>query len=204
MLEKSREFFRDHENTVYHVGYPDSYRQTGKEPNLQMSLSEDGLRADIDVDYRSSRSPRSLFNGHLTASNSDIRVGENPNLHSGRWGGLITWWQDTFGRLVRAISRAAGSARPRPARCAVHTAPPDRPSGATPDRIEDAAQELLTDWLVRRQYSQALEVLSPRSLRVSELSRTREGPGRSMPPARGVSCSGSWNTRMTSSDHGRI
>ena len=52
VLEKSREFFRDHENTVYHVGYPDSYRQTGKEPNLQMSLSEDGLRADIDVDYR--------------------------------------------------------------------------------------------------------------------------------------------------------
>ena len=43
VLEKSREFFRDHENTVYHVGYPHSYRQTGKEPNMQFSLSEDGL-----------------------------------------------------------------------------------------------------------------------------------------------------------------
>src|SRR6185503_8243692 len=44
VLETSREFFRDHENTVYHVGYPHSYRQIGKEPNVQMSLAEDGLR----------------------------------------------------------------------------------------------------------------------------------------------------------------
>ena len=50
LLDKSREFFRDHENTVYHVGFPHSYRQAGKEPNMQMSVSEDGLRADIDVD----------------------------------------------------------------------------------------------------------------------------------------------------------
>jgi hypothetical protein len=35
--------------------------------------------------------------------------------------------------------------------------PPDRPSGAAPERIEDAAQEFLTDWLVRRQYDQAPE-----------------------------------------------
>ena len=46
---------------------------------MQISMSEDGLQADIDVDYRSSGSPQSLFNGHLTASNSDIRAGENPN-----------------------------------------------------------------------------------------------------------------------------
>ena len=57
VLEKTREFSRDHDNTVYHVGYPHSYRQVGREPNIQFSLSEDGLRADIDVDYRSSKSP---------------------------------------------------------------------------------------------------------------------------------------------------
>jgi hypothetical protein len=163
VLGKSREFFRDHENTVYHVGYPDSYRQVGKEPNLQVSMSEDGRRADIDVDYRSSRTPRSLFNGHLTASNSDIRVGENPDLHRGRWGGLITWWQDTFGRLSELsptqqdlldFDRPDAPSAPLP---------PDRPSGATPERIEEAAQEFLTDWLVRRQYTQALEALSSRA-----------------------------------------
>ena len=58
VLDKCREFFADHENTVYHAGFPHSYRQSGKEPNSQISMSEDGLRADIDVDYRSSRSPQ--------------------------------------------------------------------------------------------------------------------------------------------------
>ena len=41
--------------------------------------------------------------------------------------------------------------------------PPDWPAGAAPDRIEDAAQEFLTDWLVRRQYAQALEFLSSKA-----------------------------------------
>ena len=133
LLDKSREFFVDHENTVYHVGFPHSYRQAGKEPNLQISLSEDGLRADIDVDYRSSRSPQSLFNGHLTSSNSDVRAGDNSKVHNSRWSGLILWWQDLFGKLPVSSSkskddvdlsdstRAAGPATPLP---------PDRPSGA--------------------------------------------------------------------------
>jgi hypothetical protein len=34
---------------------------------------------------------------------------------------------------------------------------------AAPDKIEDAAQEFLTDWLVRRHYDQALAMLSSRS-----------------------------------------
>ena len=103
-------------------------------------------------------------------------MGENPNLHSGRWGGLITWWQDTFGRLSELspeqqdpldLDRPDAPSTPLP---------PDRPSGATPDRIEDAAQEFLTDWLVRRQYAQALEALSPRAyacLTVSDEGRSK-------------------------------
>jgi hypothetical protein len=63
VLERSREFFRDHENTVYHVGFPHSYRQSGKNPNVQFSLSEDGRHADIDVDYRSSRPPKDRVTG---------------------------------------------------------------------------------------------------------------------------------------------
>ena len=122
-LEKSREFFRDHENTVYHIGYPHSFRQSGKEPNMQFSLSEDGLRADIDVDYRSSRSPGSLFNGHLTSSNSDVRAGETP-AHTARWTGLVLGWQDVFGKLKDAgQGRRLMTDRPsdRRRRC-----PPDR------------------------------------------------------------------------------
>ena len=162
VLERSREFFRDDENTVYHVGYPHSYRQVGKEPNIQVSLSEDGQRADIDVDYRASKSPQSMFNGHLTAGNSDIRVGENSTKHGDRWSGLITWWQ-TFGRLAEAspdqpdllnLDRPDAPSTPLP---------PDRPLSAAPDRVEDAVQEFLTDWLVRHQYDQALQFLSSRA-----------------------------------------
>jgi hypothetical protein len=159
VLEKSQEFFRDHENTVYHVGYPHSYRQTGKEPNMQFSLSEDGRRADIDVDYRSSRSPRALFNGHLTAANSDVRVGRNPRLHNGRWNGFVAWWQDVFGRLddVSEASRDLLYANRPPVPTPL---PADRPAGAAPEGVEDAVQEFFADWLVRRQYDQALDVLS--------------------------------------------
>ena len=163
ILEKSREFFRDHENSVYHVGYPVSFRQSGREPNLQVSVSEDGRRADIDVDYRSSRSPQSLFNGHLTSSNSDVRSGDNPKHHNGRWRGLTAWWQETFGRLVEAAPKPANLMNMDLPAVPSAPLPADRPAGAAPDRIEDAAQEFLTDWLVRRQYDQALEFLSPQA-----------------------------------------
>jgi hypothetical protein len=163
VLESSREFFRDHENTVYHIGYPHSFRQVGKEPNMQISMSDDGLKADIDVDYRSSKSPQALFNGHLTASNSDIRAGENPTLHAERWQGLVQWWRNIFGNLKEALPPRTDmlgmdlpDGPPTPL-------PPDRPMNAAPDRLEDAAQEFLTDWLVRREYDQALAVLSTRA-----------------------------------------
>ena len=129
MLEKSREFFRDHENTVYHVGYPHSYRQVGKEPNMQISMSEDGLRADIDVDYRSSESPNALFNGHLTASNSDIRAGDNSEAPQRAMAGLVTWWQERFGRLQASLAKPVDLANTRSADVVPTPLPPDRPSG---------------------------------------------------------------------------
>jgi hypothetical protein len=177
VLESSREFFRDHENTVYHVGYPHSFRQVGKEPDMQISMSDDGLKADIDVDYRSSKSPQALFNGHLTASNSDIRAGENPTLHAERWQGLVQWWRNIFGNLKEALPQRTDmlgldlpDGPPTPL-------PPDRPINAAPDRLEDAAQEFLTDWLLRRQYDQALAVLSTRSYACLAL----KGDGKGVP-----------------------
>ena len=162
MLEKSREFFRDHENTVYHVGFPHSYRQAGKEPNMQFSLSEDGRRADIDVDYRSSRPPKALFNGHLTAANSDVRVGRNSRLHNGRWNGFVAWWQDVFGQIDE-VSEPSGDLLYANRPPVPTPLPAARPLGAAPERVEDAVQEFFTDWLIRRQYDQALDVLSPQA-----------------------------------------
>ena len=159
-LERSVEFFYGHENTVYHAGYPRSFRQVGKEPNMQISVSEDGLKADIDVDYRSSKMPQSLFNGHLRSANSDVRAGNNVTLHNGRWAGMVAWWRGVFGDLPSEgqgpqdmLSEAAHTEVPTPT-------PPDRPAGASPERLEDAVQEFLTDWLVRHKLNDALAVLS--------------------------------------------
>jgi hypothetical protein len=174
VLEKSKEFFKDHENTVYHVGYPHSYRQVGKEPNIQFSMSEDGLRADIDVDYRASKTPQSMFNGHLTSANSDIRVGENSSKHGVRWSGLVTWWQ-SFGRLAEALPDQPDLLNLDRPDAPATPLPPDRPLGASPDRVEDAVQEFLTDWLVRRQYDQALDFMSARSYACLNLNDEARG-----------------------------
>ncbi len=87
-LNRSREFKREGDNTVYHHGYPVNYRQQGGAPSIQISIALDGRRADIDVDYRSSSFPVALFNGHLTASNSDVRAGNNYDRHTVRWIGF--------------------------------------------------------------------------------------------------------------------
>ena len=160
-LHRSIQFFEGHENTVYHVGYPHSFRQEGDVPNMQVSVSEDGLKADIDVDYRSSKSPQALFNGHLTSANSDVRAGNNLDLHNGRWGGLIGWWRDIFGDAPTGQQGpqdllAAATEVPTPL-------PDNRPPGATIDNPEDAVQEFLTDWLVRHDVDEAMTFMSDRA-----------------------------------------
>jgi hypothetical protein len=96
-LERSREFARGADNTVYHKGYPVNYRQQGGAPSIQISSALDGRRADIDVDYRASSFPGSMFNGHLTSANSDVRAGDNYTKHADRWAGLNNWWRSFFG-----------------------------------------------------------------------------------------------------------
>jgi hypothetical protein len=78
LLERSREFKRVADNSVFHKGYPLNYREQGGTPSIQISIALDGRLADIDVDYRSSSFPVALFNGHLSGSNSDVRAGTTP------------------------------------------------------------------------------------------------------------------------------
>src|SRR5262249_42759488 len=86
-LYECREFDRKGDNTVFHIGYPINFREAGGDPSIQFSVTRTGRRADIDVDYRSSRGPVALFNGHLTAANSDVRAGDNYKRHASRWVG---------------------------------------------------------------------------------------------------------------------
>jgi hypothetical protein len=161
ILERSTQFLFGHENTVYHVGYPRSYRQEGDVPNMQFSVSEDGRRGDIDVDYRSSKSPQALFNGHLTSANSDVRAGDNYDKHNGRWAGLVNWWQDFFGGI--GVGKAAGRDLLAHTNDELPTPlPPDRPFGAAPEELYEASQEFLTDWLVRGKVDEAMWFFSRR------------------------------------------
>jgi hypothetical protein len=135
-LIDAREFRRDKDNTIFHKDYPLNYRQH-RFPSIQVSMSRDAVRGDIDVDYRSSRPPQGLFNGHLTSANSDIRAGGNYLRHIFRWTGLLNWWP-----LFRAAETA-------PAAGKADVVEADLPETAKIERVEDAAQEFFNDWLVR-------------------------------------------------------
>lgn len=133
-LERSQEFKRGGDNTVYHRGYPVCFRMD-KVPSIQFSLSEDHKKADVDVDYRSSKFPKGLVNGHLTASNSDVRAGNNETKHNSRWDGLIAWWTSLF-----SLDRSDGKAD-------AHSRSGKEPQKASGE-IQEAVDEFFRLWLV--------------------------------------------------------
>ena len=96
LLNQSREFKHASDNTTYHKGYPTCFRGKSGTPSIQISLSHDSERADIDVDYRSS-GWKGLVNGHLSAANSDVRAGDNLAKHNNQWSGLQNWWRNLLG-----------------------------------------------------------------------------------------------------------
>jgi hypothetical protein len=93
-LKTTKTFHRGKDNKIFHREYPYNFRQVGKTPTMQISVSRNGLRADIDIDYQSSSFPAALFNGHLKASNSDVRPTSHYKKHTRRWDGLLDWWDD--------------------------------------------------------------------------------------------------------------
>jgi len=173
-LEASQEFARTHDNTVYHAGYPISYRQGGKPPSMQFSMDEDAGRADVDVDYRASKMPSSMWNGHLTAANSDVRAGNNPELHGGRWSGFSNWWNEVFGKLADPATESTALFKEPPE--PPTPLPPDRASGTAIPEPADAIQEFLTDWLVRDDTDQAMRFFSERSMACVALDTEPDEP----------------------------
>jgi hypothetical protein len=153
-LARSKEFKRGVDNAVYHKGYPTSYREQSGVPSIQFSIALDGRRADIDVDYRRSSFPVALFNGHLTASNSDVRAGNNYDKHVNRWSGFQNWWRSFFGiRQERAPEAEA---------------PPSRLAGLRTPRvgkknIEVMVNDFLNAWLVEGNIIAAMGYVSERS-----------------------------------------
>jgi len=111
-LARAQQFTRGMDNSVYHKGYPINYRAQGGAPSIQISIARDQQHSDIDVDYRSSTFPVSLLNGHLTASNSDVRAGSNFDRHLNRWSGFQNWWNSFFGVRREQAPAQTGSSSP--------------------------------------------------------------------------------------------
>src|SRR5262245_5903774 len=149
-LKASSEFFRDRDNTVYHHGYPLNYRQDGGSPSIQVSITKDTRHADIDVDYRSAKFPQGLVNGHLTAANSDVRARGNTQKHLQRWQGLIDWWENLFGFLEQG--------EPSEESLAEGEIPAIPRKGD--DKLETAAADYLTAWLVEQKPNLSAAYLS--------------------------------------------
>ena len=153
-LSRSQQFKRASDNSVYHKGYPINFRGQGGTPSIQISMATDRRNADVDVDYRASFFPVSLVNGHLTASNSDVRAGNNYDKHLNRWTGFQNWWQGFFGvRLERPadkaeqLSRTSLSAVPR----------------AGKKDVDVMAEDFLKAWLVEGNAIAAGAYVSERS-----------------------------------------
>jgi hypothetical protein len=164
-LGRSREFKRHADNTVYHKGYPINYRAEGGTPSIQISVALDQRRADIDVDYRSSSFPVGLFNGHLTAANSDVRVGDNYDRHINRWVGFQNWWRGFFGVPVggQAVDQVPDRS----------LAIPGEPRAGRKD-VHAMMHDFLTAWLVEGNIVATMGYVSQRALAC--LAEERDDP----------------------------
>ncbi|MBI4470014.1 MAG: hypothetical protein HY650_11910 [Acidobacteria bacterium] len=160
LLRDAREFFRDKDNSVFHKGYPVNWRQGGPVPNLQISMAKSGNLADIDVDYRSSRFPKALVNGHLRASNSDVRAGKNFFGHIRTWIGLIRWWRPLQAKevlrveAIEAKRMATGSGETA---SAAHPTPEELAEGR---KVAEEMNNFLTVWLAKQDQQAAVEFLT--------------------------------------------
>ena len=160
VLEEALEFKRGHDNTVYHKGYPLNYRQQGGAPSMQISMSADETRADIDVNYRSSKFPAALFNGHLSSANSDVRAGNNYERHSNRWDGLQDWWANWFALPFVRKEMLDDADRNE-------IIPATAPKGRA--KVEEAAFDFFNSWFVEQKPEIAMSYVSGRAFQCMEL-----------------------------------
>ena len=157
ILSQSQEFFHDRDNSVYHKGFPICYRLKNGPPSIQISISRDNKLADIDVDYRSSGFPKALVNGHLSASNSDVRAGNNLDRHDGRWTGLNGWWRNVFGQLGTGGTPPKENATQRLGHI------PLNPGVKADQGVDKSAHDFLQSWVVSKEPNKSVAYFSRRS-----------------------------------------
>ena len=168
-LNESNEFFRDKDNSRYHKGFPLCFRMPDV-PSIQVSLTRNGKRADIDVDYRSPKFPAALVNGHLRAANSDVRAGNNGDRHNQRWSGLSEWWKTLFGFDLDVNAGKEDLSR-------TATGIPQSPRTTSKQAFDTTVHDFLSAWLLEAQPRFAVPYFSRRSYPcVEAISESRGEP----------------------------
>jgi hypothetical protein len=174
ILKRSQEFLHDKDNTVYHAGFPICYRLKNGPPSIQFSISRDHKLSDVDVDYRSSGFPKGLVNGHLSASNSDVRAGNNLDRHDARWSGLNGWWRDVFGQLG-----AGGKPAPENNTESIGHIPLN-PGVKADQGVDKSTHDFLQSWVVEKQPNKSVAYFSRQSYPC--LEATAQKSSHSTPP----------------------
>ena len=174
ILSRSQEFSHDKDNSVYHKGFPICYRLKKGPPSIQFSISRDHKLSDIDVDYRSSTFPKGLVNGHLSASNSDVRAGNNLDRHDRRWSGLNGWWRDVFGQL------GSGGKPPKENGTARLGNIPLNPGVKADQGVDKSAHDFLQSWVVGKEPNKSVAYFSRLSYPCLEVVAQKSG--QSVPP----------------------
>lgn len=155
-LGSSKTFHRGKDNHIFHKKYPYNFRQIGKAPTLQISIASDGRSADIDIDYKSSSFPAALFNGHLKASNSDVRPKSHFDKHVSRWQGLIDWWDKIASRFEPIHNYHIVQRRDD------HLSYEAIHGNTESDEVSDVIDEFLNLWIVRSDLKNAAKFFSQR------------------------------------------
>jgi hypothetical protein len=160
LLDSSREFRRMEDNGVYHKGYPICYRSQPPVPSIQVSATRDKTRADLDVDYKASGFPKGLVDGHLSASNSDVRAGNNFDTHNTRWAGLNNWW-----RSLLSLPRINETSDGAPEKQSFSAEPREASRNAPAEAVHD----MLNVWLVQKKPEDILSYFADESYDCAEL-----------------------------------
>jgi hypothetical protein len=163
VLNKSQQFQRMQDNTTYHKGYPICYRSKPAVPSIQVSATQDETRADVDVDYKASGFPKGLVNGHLSAANSDVRAGQNDEIHNNLWQGLNPWWRSLLSLPLAGQGQSGGGAEAGKV--------PAQPAARAGMKPADAVFDMLNTWLVKKDAENVLSYFSRQSYACEELER---------------------------------
>ena len=112
---------------------------------------------------------KALVNGHLSASNSDVRAGNNLDRHDGRWSGLNGWWRNVFGQLGSGGKPPKENATERLGNI------PLNPGVKADQGVDKSAHDFLQSWVVGKEPNKSVAYFSRLSYPCLEVVAQKSG-----------------------------